>query len=173
MQQERHEHRRADHLAPHMAARELRAAVAAPPAGGEIAHHRNKVPRAEHMAARVAVRPPAQHALAMHHAPRHAVQETPHAGAEQRGERAAVYGEEGGEMEHRKIPPWKKSFVGDGRRPSATPLFLSIAPKMSPLQNRLIQEGRGRSHAGACAPARAQKCKFRARSLYHSDNSQV
>ena len=49
------------------------------------------------------------------------------------------------------------SFAGDGRRPSATPLFLSIAPKMSPLQNRLIQEGRGRSHAGACAPAWAQK----------------
>ena len=132
MQQKRHEHRRADHLAPHMAARELHAAVAAPPAGGEIAHDRNEVPRAEHMAARVAVRPPAQHTLAMHHAPRHAVQEARHTRAENGGEHAAVYGEEGGEMEHRKISPWKKSFVGDGRRPSATPLFFTSQTRDKP-----------------------------------------
>ena len=142
MQQKRHEHRRADHLAPHMAARELRAAVAAPPAGGEIAHDRNEVPRAEHMAAGVAVRPPAQHALAMHHAPRHAVQEARHTRAENGGEHAAVYGEEGDEMEHREIPPWNRvPSWGMAADPRPPPLFLSIAPKMSPLQNRLIQEG--------------------------------
>ena len=126
MQQERHEHHRADHLAPHMAARELRAAVAAPPAGGEIAHDRNEVPRAEHMAARVAVRPPAQHTLAMHHAPRHAVQKARHARAENGGERAAVCGEEGGEMEHREIPPWNRvPSWGMAADPRPPPYFLA------------------------------------------------
>ena len=90
LQQQRNVHRRRDELRPHMAGRELCAAVAAAPPGEKIAQHGDEIPRREHMAAFVAVRAAAQHALAVHDAPGHAVQKAAHARAEQRRDKAAV-----------------------------------------------------------------------------------